>query len=362
MTKAISISSPWEIAQAWKRLRAVHPGLRARDAARKLGLSEAELVASGCGDIAIHLNGHFTEIVRALTSLGEVMALTRNEHAVHEKTGRYENLQIEGARGLVLGPEIDLRLFLSHWHYGFAVQETTGTGIRQSLQFFDADGTAVHKVYLTEASDEAAFETLIAHQRSADQSPFLAVQTRAPVHKLPDQQMDKTILRAAWSALRDTHEFHGMLKLLSITRLQALRLVGRERATPVAAMSLRFLMECVRDAALPIMVFVASPGVVQIHTGKIENLKATGPWFNVLDERFNLHIRQAAIASAWVVRKPTTDGVVTSLELFDAAGRLILQVFGKRKPGQPECRSWRTLVEALCSDTFSSIFETTQPN
>jgi putative heme degradation protein len=42
MTKAISISSPWEIAQAWKRPRAMHPGLRARDAARKLGLSEAD--------------------------------------------------------------------------------------------------------------------------------------------------------------------------------------------------------------------------------------------------------------------------------------------------------------------------------
>jgi putative heme degradation protein len=42
MTKAISISSPWEIAQAWKRPGAMHPGLRARDAARKLGLIEAD--------------------------------------------------------------------------------------------------------------------------------------------------------------------------------------------------------------------------------------------------------------------------------------------------------------------------------
>ncbi|MGH8569713.1 MAG: hypothetical protein ACREXU_17340, partial [Gammaproteobacteria bacterium] len=29
------------------------------------------------------------------------------------------------------------------------------------------------------------------------------------------------------------------------------------------------------------MVFVTSPGVVQIHTGQVGNLRVTGPWCNV---------------------------------------------------------------------------------
>jgi hypothetical protein len=45
-----------------------------------------------------------------------------------------------------------------------------------------------------------------------------------------------------------------------------------------------------------------------------------GPWLNVLDPGFNLHLREDLIASAWIVRKPTADGVVSSLELFDAGG------------------------------------------
>ncbi len=72
-----------------------------------------------------------------------------------------------------------------------------------------------------------------------------------------------------------------------------------------------------------------------------------GPWFNVLDDSFNLHLREDRVASAFVVWKPTDDGVVTSLELFDAEGELIASLFGKRKPGQAEDEAWRGLVAAL---------------
>ena len=54
-----------------------------------------------------------------------------------------------------------------------------------------------------------------------------------------------------------------------------------------------------------------------------------------------------AIAEAWVVRKPTTDGTVTALELFDAEGEVIAQLFGKRKPGIPELEDWREIAAAL---------------
>ncbi len=43
-------------------------------------------------------------------------------------------------------------------------------------------------------------------------------------------------------------------------------------------------------------------------------------WLNVLDDRFNFHLNETLVTSAWVVKKATKDGHVTSLELFDAAG------------------------------------------
>jgi putative hemin transport protein len=98
------------------------------------------------------------------------------------------------------------------------------------------------------------------------------------------------------------------------------------------------------------MVFVGNPGMIQIHTGPVANLKTLGEWFNVMDPDFNLHLHQPGVASAWLVRKPTSDGIVTSIELFDAAGENILLLFGKRKPGIPESEAWRALVAGIEAD------------
>src|SRR5690606_39710803 len=73
---------------------------------------------------------------------------------VHERKGVYEKVSFKNHIGLVLGPDIDLRLFMSHWYFGFAVEENG----RKSLQFFGIDGEAVHKIYLTERSEEHTSE------------------------------------------------------------------------------------------------------------------------------------------------------------------------------------------------------------
>ncbi|WP_309424647.1 ChuX/HutX family heme-like substrate-binding protein, partial [Escherichia coli] len=48
----------------------------------------------------------------------------------------------------------------------------------------------------------------------------------------------------------------------------------------------------------------------------------------MLDPEFNLHLKTTGIAELWRVRKPSTDGIVTSWEAFDADGELIVQLFG----------------------------------
>ena len=107
------------------------------------------------------------------------------------------------------------------------------------------------------------------------------------------------------------------------------------------------LLHLAAAQATPIMVFVGNRGMIQIHGGPVANIKQTGPWLNVLDSDFNLHLREDHIASAWIVRKPTADGIVTSLELFDDMHENIVMFFGRRKPGQPELPAWRELISQL---------------
>jgi len=323
----------------YETFKTENPKARIRDAAKQLGVSEAELVATG--DQNITLRSEFQDILKDIPALGYVMALTRNDHAVHERKGVYTKASFHGHVGLVANPDIDLRLFMNAWHFGFAVRE----GDRRSLQFFDKDGEAVHKIYLTDQSDATAYDALVEKYKADIQHDIpQTVPLDKTINETPDSEIDVAGFQAAWLALKDTHAFFGMLQKFGVARHQSMRLAPEGHATQLSIASLKRILEGVSERDLDIMVFIGSRGCIQIHTGKAKKLLQTGPWFNVLDPEFNMHLREDAIADVWLVKKPTEDGIVTSLEAFDADGNLIVQFFGKRKPHIPEREDWRQVV------------------
>lgn len=330
---------------------------RHRDIAAQLGISEAELLAAHLTSQhqendayfrALPLRPEWPELIAMTESMGEVMALTRNESCVHEKTGVYRKVSHQGNTGLVLGGAIDLRIFYQHWKSGFAVIEKTGEAYQRSLQFFDETGTAVHKIFLKPQSNIDAYSALTQHFASDARLPQCEVQPAPP--KSPeqsDQSVDLHGFQTAWSSLRDTHDFFALLKKFSVSRTQALRLAPPQFAQQIEVNSVRDLLENAAQQQVPIMVFVSNRGMVQIHSGLVNKVVVMGAWINILDPGFNLHLREDQIAQAWIVRKPTIDGLVTSVELFDAQGETIAMFFGERKPGKPELCEWRALIDNL---------------
>jgi putative hemin transport protein len=342
-----------DMAARWSRLRGEKRAMRVRDGAETLGVSEAELVALGVGQAVTLLAAEWRAILSDMPSVGRVMCLTRNEHCVHERHGRFEDVQVSGPHGLVLGPDIDLRLFLGSWRHGFAVREPLQQSERLSLQFFDASGEAVHKIYAAEETDRAAFDALIARHSAPAPAPMEITQRAPDVPDHLDSEIDVDGLRNAWRRMKDTHEFFGMLRKFKVGRVQALRLAGKEFARELPPRALRSALEVVAKACTPIMIFVASRGCIQIHTGPIRCLVDRHGWFNVRDADFNMHLNEAGVARVFSVRKPTEDGVVTSIEAFDSRSRNILLMFGARKPGKPELEEWRTLVAHVEKEAVS---------
>ena len=345
-----------DLRAAFAAYRAETPGARIRTAARDLDTTEAQLVATGVDGAAVALAapaGGWRALLPEIETFGDVMALTRNDACVHERHGVYSNADVALPHGmaLFLNDEIDLRLFCARWASAFAVATGAAGAERHSIQFFDRHGEAVHKVFLTAASDRAAYDAFVAAHRAdaaGSEPEALTVTPRAtPTADRADADIDAAAFLAGWSALQDTHDFFPLLRDHGVGRVQALRLAeGRftERAEPVAV---RRALEAAAADGTPVMVFVGNPGAIQIHTGPVERLVTRGPWFNVLDARFNLHLDETAIAEAFVVVKPTSDGDVTAVEAYDAAGTQIVQLFGKRKPGLPELDAWRGIVAGL---------------
>ncbi len=341
-----------ELAQKYAALKAEKPDLRIRNAAQELGVSEGELIACRVGDQIIRLKNEPEDLLREMHSLGEVMALTRNESCVHERKGVYENAQFfthgPMKTGLFVNPDIDLRLFMSHWVFTFAVSEESKAGLRHSIQFFDKSGTALHKIYLTNKSDKTAFETLVDKYKSDDQTPSITIEAYAEkAADKPDDEINWPEFRKAWENLKDTHDFFPMLRKFGVGREQGFKHVGTDFAAELDINAARLVLEKARDKECEIMVFVGNRGCIQIHTGPVKKLVDFGTWYNVLDPMFNLHLDESKIARCWVTRKPTEDGIVTAVEVFDAAGEIIATFFGKRKPGQAELDLWREIVAEI---------------
>ncbi|WP_316841935.1 hemin-degrading factor [Pedobacter gandavensis] len=329
--------------EKYEAYKIANPKKRIREAAQDLQVSEAELLMTGLGTTVKLLQPDFEKILESVTSLGYVMALTRNEYCVNERKGVYEDISFTPHAGLVLGADIDLRLFLRVWKHGYAVAEND----RQSLQFFDAHGNALHKIYLTDRSDVAAYEALVAKFLKEDQEAVAieAAPEAAPAVEIPDSEIDVTGFQEAWNKMGDSHEFFMLLRKFKVTRTQALRLAPAGRAKETTVEGFRKAMTACSEKQVPVMVFTGNTGCIQIHSGNITKLVDMGPWFNVLDPEFNLHLREDEVRSVWQVVKPSTDGDVNSIELFDKNGEMIVQFFGKRKPGIPELESWREVLK-----------------
>lgn len=330
-----------------RQARADNPRMRERDLATQLGVSEAHLLAAHIGDGVQRIEPRANDVLVGLEAVGEVMALTRNESAVHERIGVYEKVLAGERASAVIGPDIDLRVFPKAWALGFAVEKRDGDAVRRSLQFFDCAGQAVHKVHLREKSSLYAYQQLVDSLSCPDQSQ--EIETR-PVEKkqfAADEAAGAEELRERWSAMTDVHQFFGMLNALKLGRRQAVGMVGEDFAWRLDGEALTAMLDRVVAEEVPIMCFVGNHGCVQIHSGPVRNVKPMGPWINVLDESFHLHLRLDHVAELWVVRKPTREGHVTSLEAYDADEELIIQFFGQREEGRRERDDWRMTAETL---------------
>lgn len=348
------------LAERWSQLQTAQPKLHPRDAARQLGVSEAQLLATEVGGKAIRLKAGAADIQALydrLPELGRIKAITRNEDVVLERAGevapirRDQEGRVVPGSGFAGGP-IDLRFNTAQWASAFAVVQPGRSGkTSRSLQFFDRQGDAVHKVYLDNDDHVAAFDKLVADFRLADQQPALTVEAAPPP---PAQQPAPAPsaaalqeLRQSWQELTDVHQFPRLLRELQLSREQALQLIGTDSAWRIGPQAAQALLEQARTRQQPIMVFVSNRGMTQIYSGTIGKTSSTAEWYNVLDPDFNLHMRVAAIDHGWVVRRPTDHGVITSVEFYDKAGRQLVNFFSRRDRGQPETAQWRDMVTAL---------------
>jgi len=334
------------ILDAFDAARRASPRLPAIEIAQRLGISEGELQAARLGRDVVTLPLPPAELAGRLHTLGRVKALTRSSAAVLEQSGRYP-VAGEASAGLLLDPGgLDLRLHLQRWHWACLIQDelpgADGTPARRhSLQVFDRHGRALHKAFSLAPELPDGWHALAA---GADtRAPCFTGLSPAASRPLPEAPG----LAHDWGRMRDVHQFFTLLRRHGLERHEANALMEGRFTHRLPAGMIEAALVRAAERRLPLMLFVASPGGVQIRSGTLPAPERRGGWLNLFGSDFTLHLKDDAIADAWVVRKPNRDGGVTSLEAFGADGELLLQLYARRREGEPERADWRWLLAEL---------------
>ena len=165
-------------------------GLNNRAAAAKLGVSEAELVASGCGRFTTRLRPDFSALLPRLPELGEIKCIVRNAWAVLERAGEVRGIETDagGARH-VQADRFDAECQVALWRKGFALEEAAAHGTKLSLQFFTAEGVSAAKFFLRHDSSITAFRSLVRECADSDQSAVETAAASAPVSYMPLERL-----------------------------------------------------------------------------------------------------------------------------------------------------------------------------
>ncbi|PNK59825.1 ChuX/HutX family heme-like substrate-binding protein [Psychrobacter sp. FDAARGOS_221] len=346
--------------QSYQQLKENDRFLFPLEGATTLKVSELELLLAS--PYSQYLGKDCQTVLQQLTDFSKIEIIVRNELAVHEKTGKLNNLKLGKHMGIALNVGgLDLRFFVEHWHHMLAISDTSkatdNTSASFSIQFFDDHGDAIAKVFLRDDSPAALaqWQTLVSeHAQSTATADIVAELTpKAAATKWQYKQLDKEDLQQLhqqWQQMQDVHQFHFILKNLQLDRASSYHQAPEEMAYQLQPEAIDTLLHLAQSSGDPIMIFVGNSGVVQIQTGAVHQVKRIGQWLNILDKQhtdFTLHLNDSGLAQVWCVKRPTKDGIVTCIEGFDDSGNSIISFFGQRQEGESEKEYWQQLCSQL---------------
>lgn len=320
-----------------------------REGAADLGISEGELMANAPD--SIYLGSKIRDIVLKLSTLGLVESIVRNDVAVHEKKGIYENVSLAPTSGLALNiGGLDLRFSPSHWHHALAVTTQHGDKTSHSIQFYDEFGVAIEKVFMRDDRRLPEWTALLDAFQTEGKPAFIHNPLPSATIPEPLSPQREAAFRERWMELKDVHYFSGILETFEIDRQTAYRHAPKGHTRQLDNSIWEKVLNQVHHSGMELMIFVGNRGLVQIQTGQIHHIVRSHGYLNILDgktEGFNLHLKDQDIAETWVVRRPIRDGFVTCIEGFNAHRQTVIQFFGRRQEGEQELSEWQHITNPL---------------
>ncbi|MCE2914961.1 MAG: ChuX/HutX family heme-like substrate-binding protein [Rubrivivax sp.] len=194
---AAMLADPQRLYARWRALLAEHHHLHGPEAAALLGVPEAALLASATGRGNQPLAGPLADILAPVAGWGRVLLAARNGLGVHLNVLAQARLGCSGTDLVLQGQHHELRLASRGIARIDLFEEHDGHGHTLSLNWFDAEGHAIGRLFLmSKDGRELALEHLRAYAQARPTDQWSPGVTEAPAllllpnaeasHDLPD--------------------------------------------------------------------------------------------------------------------------------------------------------------------------------
>ena len=285
----------------WKKFQQDNPKVRIRDAAYQMKVSEAELLSTEINEtVSFLLIEDMAAFIKDVLKVDKIMLLIRSDYVVHEKTIKTKNIRLEDNQIIDLDKNdcSILDFNIDAFEYVFFQKKMHSNRELKSFQFFDKAGMAILKIYL-KGKDLGFFDEI-------------------------DLKYKKTYNYEMQSDL----DINNSNLLDSKIKINLPYDTSNSKTTcrDISVKSLRLILENASDMKTPIQIHALGLGTIQYHRNTVRNIVDYGPWVNVIDQKFNLHVLENGLTRASLIQYQFKDCQQYLINFFDKNNTHVLGV------------------------------------
>ena len=273
--------------------------LRIRDVSSRLNVSEAELLSLSKNKDIFYLKiDDFDNFFKSiLTENDKVMFLIRSDFVVHEKIISCQDYIFKNDSVFSLKDNSTLIKFNSNSiKYCFYELKKHKSRTLRSFQFFDKHGNSMIKIYLK--------------GDSKDQFDFIANEYKVEYN----YELQKNF---------ESRKFDSEYKAIDKDEI-------------IVDTTLRKILNKIAEDKIPVNICAFGLDCTQCHSDTIKNVIDYGPWLNVMDKNFNIHVLEKNItvsnygkrdSNNFVDFKDSNDNLVLSISAYKQYNDIFNVVF-----------------------------------
>ena len=290
--------------EKWADLVSANKKIRIRDAAKQLNVSEAELLSTSISkDIFLLSIKDYSSFFKEILCLDKIMLLIRSDFVVHEKIIDAKSVEIKNNNFIYKDRDsthllnFDTNLF----KYSFYESRKNQKINLKSFQFFNSHGNAVLKIYLKGDNSKKFSEIALKHKIKHS---FELPSSGNCSSKLQNLNLKNDV---------DLY-FKNISKEFKKTKCDL-------KKNP-----LREILINASKSQTPIQIHALGLGTIQYHKDTIKKVIDYGPWINIIDKNFNLHVLEKKLNKFILTKYSNQKTEYCLIDFFDQNKDLVLGI------------------------------------